>query len=69
MLNAEDDTPKPTFDSMLVFDGLQNAPVYSANSTNRTDDHVYDANNLAYIDLKADPALNSYICANGTGVE
>jgi hypothetical protein len=54
---------------MLVFDGLQNAPVYSANSTNRTDDHIYDANNLAYIDLIADTALNSYICANGTGVE
>ena len=58
-----------TFDSQLVFDGMQNAPVYSSNTTNRTDDHIYDANNLQYIDLVADPDKNSYICVNGTGTE
>ena len=41
---------------------MQNAPVYSMNSTNKDNDYIYDANNLAYINLTAQPAGNSYIC-------
>lgn len=34
------------FSTLMVFDGQQNAPVYSMNDTNKSASYIYDANNL-----------------------
>lgn len=46
---------------------MQNAPIYSRNTTNDTSTYVFDANNLRYLDLVYNTDHDSYICSNGTG--
>merc|ERR1712166_1565906 len=55
------------FANVPAFDGMQNAPSYSTNSTNLTSTYTFDENNVRYLNLTADDQGTSYICYNGTG--
>lgn len=55
------------FAKVPAFDGMQNAPTYSTNSTNDTSSFVFDENNVRYLNLTAEEDGTSYICYNGTG--
>jgi len=57
------------FSTLVVFDGQQNAPVYSTDKPNTNATYIYDANNLLNVELNYVPDSNSFICQNGTGIE
>lgn len=57
----------PKFAKVPAFDGMQNAPTYSTNSTNLTFTYTFDENNVRYLNLTADADATSFICYNGTG--
>jgi len=57
------------FDAVDAFDGMQNAPSFSTNSTGGASSYVYDENNLRSIELSAVADAGSYICERGTGAD
>jgi len=59
----------PLFKDVPAFDGMQNAPVYSVNTTNTTSTYVFDENNVMFLNLTFLEDGTSSICLRGRGDE